>query len=68
MGIGMILFWLILIALLVWLLAKAASGRSAKEELQPSPCEILDVRYARGDSGRDEYQERRAGLNGTDKG
>lgn len=68
MGIGMILFWLIPIVLLVWLLAKAASGRSAKEESQPSPREILDARYARGEIGRDEYQERRADLEGPNKG
>lgn len=64
MGIGMILFWLIPIVLLVWLFIKAASGRGAKDETQQSPREILDGRYARGEIGRDEYQERRADLEG----
>jgi putative membrane protein len=67
MGIGMILLWLIPIALLVWLFAKAASGRSGKDATQQSPREILDARYARGEIGRDEYQERRADLEGHNK-
>ncbi len=67
MGIGMILVWLIPIALLVWLFARAASGRSGNNEAQQSPCEILDARYARGEIGRDEYQERRADLEGHNK-
>ncbi len=67
MGIGMILLWLIPIALLVWLFAKAASGRSDKGETRQSPREILDARYARGEIGRDEYQERRADLEGHSK-
>lgn len=68
MGIGMLLFWLIPIALLAWLFAKAASGRSAKDESQQSPREILDARYANGEIGRDEYQERRADLEGHKNG
>jgi len=67
MGIGMILVWLLPIALLVWLFARAASGRSDNNEAQQSPREILDARYARGEIGRDEYQERRADLEGHNK-
>lgn len=68
MGLGMILLWLIPIALLVWLFAKVASCRSGKDEAQQSPREILDARYARGEIGRDEYQERRADIEGHNKG
>jgi len=67
MGIGMILLWLVPIVLLVWLFAKAASGRSGKDETPRTPREILDARYARGEIGRDEYQERRADLEGHNK-
>ncbi|MDK9714767.1 MAG: SHOCT domain-containing protein [Sulfuritalea sp.] len=67
MGIGMILLWGLPIILLVWLFAKAASSRGAKDETQQSPHEILDARYARGEIGRDEYQERRADLEGHNK-
>ncbi len=64
MGIGMTLLWLLPLALLVWLFAKATSGRNGKSEEQQSPCEILGVRYAYGEIGRDEYPERRADLEG----
>ncbi|MEF8711054.1 MAG: hypothetical protein V5B38_20325 [Candidatus Accumulibacter propinquus] len=37
MGIGMILLWLIPIALLVWLFAKAAAGRTSKDETHRPP-------------------------------
>lgn len=67
MGIGMILLWLIPIVLLVWLFAKAASGRTGKDETRRSPREILDARYARGEIGRDKYQERRADIEGHNK-
>ena len=64
MGFGMVLLWLIPIALLGWLFAKAASGRGGKDEAPQSAREILDARYARGEIGRDEYLERRADLEG----
>ena len=66
MGFGMIPLWLVPLALLVWLFAKAASGRGGKSE-QPSAREILEARYARGEIGRDEYLERRADLEGRGK-
>ncbi len=67
MGFGMILLCSLPIASRVWLLAKAASGRSGKDEAQRSPREILDARYARGEIGHDEYLERRTELEGHNK-
>ena len=54
MGIGMLLLWMLPIALLVWLFARAAAGPGGKDETRRSPREILDARYARGEIGRDE--------------
>ncbi|CAG0983336.1 hypothetical protein GEOBC_01953 [Geobacteraceae bacterium] len=67
MGIGMLLLWLLPVALLVWLFARAAAGRGGRDETRRSPREILDARYARGEIGRDEYQEGRADLEGHKK-
>lgn len=64
MGFGMLLLWLIPIALLGWLFAKAVSGRDGKDQAPQSAREILDARYARGEIGRDDYLERRADLEG----
>ena len=67
MGIGMLLLWLLPVALLVWLFARAAAGRGGRDETRRSPREIRDARYARGEIGRDEYQEGRADLEGHKK-
>lgn len=59
-AIGMILLWLVPIALLAWLFARTAAGR----ESSPSrtPLEVLDERYARGEIGQEEYRSRRDDL------
>lgn len=70
MGIGMLLLWLVPIALLVWLFARLAAGRNgrdAESRWSGSPREMLDARYARGEIGREEYLERRADLEGQNK-
>jgi putative membrane protein len=68
MGIGMILLWLVPIALLVWLFTRIAAGDRRDTNAPPrSPMEILDERYARGEIDRDEYQARRADLERSNK-
>lgn len=63
MSIGMLLLWLLPVALLVWLFTKAVSS-PAGNEAPRSPREILDTRYARGEIGREEYLARRSDLDG----
>ena len=65
-GLGMILIWLVPIALVVWLLSRFASGRQGEDKAARAPLGILDERYARGDIGREEYLSRRADLKGDD--
>lgn len=67
MGSGMLLLWLIPIAVLIWLFAKGLNARSGTDETSKSPREILDARYARGEISHDEYLERRAYLEGHNK-
>lgn len=68
MGFGMILLWLLPIALLVWLFAQFAGSRKGPDgrDAPPrAPREILDARYARGEIDRDEYLARRTDLEQT---
>ncbi|MBU0751346.1 MAG: SHOCT domain-containing protein [Gammaproteobacteria bacterium] len=58
-GFGMILIWLVLIALVAGLLVQRR-GRNSKAAAMP--LEILDARYARGEIGREEYLSRRADM------
>lgn len=53
------IFWVIFIALAVWGLASGWGGRS---EARETPLETLRRRYARGEIGTQEYEERKAVL------
>jgi putative membrane protein len=59
----------IVISLIVWVVRRFTAGGSAFASLQtsggaqPSPREILDIRYARGEIDRDLYQQMISDLN-----
>jgi putative membrane protein len=63
MGIGMRIFWILLIIGVVALL-RALTGRNADTpvERRESPLDILKARYARGEIGEDEFRRRRDEL------
>ncbi len=64
MGIGMLLFWgLIIVAIVV--LARGFGGRSGGGETrlrEKTPLDILGERYARGEIGKSEFEEKRRDL------
>ena len=64
--IGMVVFWLVLIALIVWAVSRLLPGRQARQSQpqpgQESPEEILDRRFARGEVDLEMYQLQRAAL------
>lgn len=63
-GFGMVgggILWLVVIGLVVWAVARAASSGS-RPGAQSSPREILDARLARGEITIDEYRKLRAEL------
>lgn len=53
------IFWLIVIAFVAWALARGSDGRARERE---TPLETLRRRYARGEIGTQEYEERKAIL------
>jgi putative membrane protein len=64
--IGMILFWIVLIAAIVWAVSRLLPGRQAPSSSsvpgQEKPEDILDRRYARGEIDLETYQAQRAAL------
>lgn len=61
-GLGMILFWGLLILGIVWLVrAFAGTGRSTDSH-ERSAREILDARFARGEIDEEEYGRKRKQL------
>jgi putative membrane protein len=64
MGFGMLLFWAVVVAGIVWLVHWTSAGRTA-QTVSPSrttALDILDQRYARGEIGDEEYRTRRETL------
>ena len=70
MGIGMIVFWALVILGIVWLVRELAHPREARpatsdpDPFDPDPFAILDRRLAAGEISPEEYRERRAMLRG----
>jgi putative membrane protein len=73
MGFGMLLFWALVVAGIVWLVRYTAVNRPATAALavpldkpagpaRPSARDILDERYARGEVSDEEYRTRRDTL------
>lgn len=64
-GLGMILFWVVVIAGIIWLVM-ALGGSNLKlpkqSENGQSAREILDQRYARGEIDREEYETMKQDL------
>lgn len=61
MGLGMLLFWGLLIALaVVAIRATMGSGKSARQAR--SALDILEERYARGEIGREEFEQKKRDL------
>jgi putative membrane protein len=59
-GFGMVLFWGLIIVAVV-LLARAFYGTQERGS-QKSARQVLDERYARGEIGKQEYEERKQAL------
>jgi putative membrane protein len=64
--IGMVVFWLLLIAAILWTVSRLLPGRQARqshsEPGQETPEEILDRRFARGEVDVETYQMQRPAL------
>jgi putative membrane protein len=59
----MFLFWGVLIALAIWLVrALFPQTNVPVSQQEPTATEILNLRYARGEISREEYQARRETL------
>lgn len=67
MGLGggfMWLFWILIAAVLVWILNSFFAGRQPPSDRARTALEILEERYARGEIGKDEFKQKKADLTG----
>ncbi len=63
-GLGMLLFWLLVIGGVVWLVqsARGSSPSGAGTPAADSPLDILKRRYARGEITKEQFEEMRQTL------
>jgi putative membrane protein len=60
-GLGIILFWVVIIGLVVFLVRFFAGDRPSAGK---TPRQILEERYARGEIDREELEQKRRDLSG----
>ncbi|MFH2135132.1 MAG: SHOCT domain-containing protein [Pseudomonadota bacterium] len=61
MGLGMLLIWGVLIALVV-VLIRGAMGLANTNRQARTALDILEERYARGEIGREEFEQKKRDL------
>lgn len=67
MGVSMLLFWGLIVAVAVVLLRRFSAGPSSSEAQRREPdraISILEERFARGEIDREEFEQRRQVLRG----
>ncbi|MDP2240765.1 MAG: SHOCT domain-containing protein [Burkholderiales bacterium] len=62
-GIGMILVWLVPIALVIWLVSSWGK-RTGQESSEKTALDILKERYAKGEIQQDEFERKKRDLSG----
>ncbi len=60
-GIGMILVWLVPIALVIWLVSSWGK-RTGQESSEKTALDILKERYAKGEIQQDEFERKKRDL------
>lgn len=60
-GLVMVLLWLAPIALVIWLIGSWVT-RSQKDTLDKTAIDTLNERYARGEIGRDEFEQKKRDI------
>ncbi len=61
-GIGMILFWVAVIAVIIVLAKLLIDSTRNRDTRSKTPLQILEDRYAAGEIGRDEFEEKKQDL------
>ena len=61
-GLGMILFWVLLIVIIILLVKYLMPRTDTRPEQKETPLEILKRRYAKGEIDKAEYDEKRRDL------
>ena len=67
-GAAMVLLWLLPVALAIWLISSRGNRPSRKDASERTAIDTLKERYARGEIGRDEFEQKKRDIsNDPDK-
>ena len=58
------LFWILLIAIILWAVKAAVGSNNNPSEKQKSALDILKERYAKGEIDQEEFEQKRKNLGG----
>lgn len=61
-GFGMILFWVAIVAVIVVLVRLLTDSSRNREDSSKIPLQIIEDRYAAGEIGREEFEEKKQDL------
>lgn len=61
MWLGMVLFWVVIIAAIVLIVRTLGADAAVKRD-DKSPLQILKERYASGDIGKDEFEQKKRDI------
>ncbi len=61
-GMGMLIFWAIVIWLVVWGVTRVSNGSEEHRAQGQSPLDIVERRLARGEITRDEFEDLKKSL------
>lgn len=64
-GMGMMLFWLVVVGLGVWAFRRSFGSSSDSTEANDTPINILRTRLARGEITKEQFEELQDSLRGT---
>ena len=62
-GLMMLIFWVFLIAFIVWLVKESRGGNHSDAGRSQSPLDLLKERYVKGEIDKKEFEEKKKDLN-----
>ena len=64
-GMGMMLFWIVVIGLVVWAIIRLTTSKTERLDTGETPTRILEKRLARGEITTEQFEELQESLQGS---
>ncbi len=64
-GMGMMLFWVVVVGLIIWGVVRLAGGKTDRPDAEDTPLAILQKRLARGEITTEQFEELQDSILGS---